>query len=213
MNNIKVNLKDLIKDAHLWEYKDIGDTENDTREKKPKLFFTKIQWFFVVVSILSISITAKGFSADFAGYIISGLSLFVGVLFSFILTLFDKFKNIDFSIYKKEISEDKHIVGVKLKRFFKKTTILTLYSAILSIICILLLATILLIPEINEKISYCEIIENFNEVSICTLIKTFGITIFRCSLMYFLLNFILITVYIISSFYDYMISEINKIKL
>jgi hypothetical protein len=213
MNSIKINLFDLIKDAHLWEYKDIGDTEEETKKKKPKLFFTKIQCFFVLVSIVSIFFTAKGFSADFAGYIISGLSLFVGVLFSFILTLFDKFKNIDFSEYKKEKNEEKYIIGVKLKRFFKKTTILTLYSAILSIICIILLAITLIVPKLNIEISYCFLIENIKNIPLYTLIKIFSITLYRCCLVYFLLDFILITVYIISSFYDYIISEINKIKL
>jgi len=213
MNSFKVNLFDLIRDAYLWEYKDIGDTEEDIKKKKPRMFFTKIQWFFVLLSIVSIIFTAKGFSPDFAGYIISGLSLFVGVLFSFVLTLFDKFKNIDFSEYKKEKSEEKYIIGVKLKRFFKKTTILTLYSAILSIVCIILLAITLIMPKINIEISYCSLIENITNTPLYTLTKIFCITLYRGCLVYFLLNFILITVYIISSFYDYMISEINKIKL
>lgn len=211
--NFKVNLFHLIKAAHLWEYADISDIKEDIKKKKPILFFTKIQWFFILVSIVSIFFTAKGFSDNFAGYIISGLSLFVGVLFSFVLTLFDKFKSIDFSEYKKEISEDKNRNGIKLKNFFKKITVLTLYSAILSIVCIVLLAIILVMPKINIEISYCYLIENIKNAHCYILIKIFCITLYRCCLIYFLLDFILITVYIIASFYDYIISEINKIKL
>jgi hypothetical protein len=210
--NFKFNLCDLIKDAHLWQYADISDTKEDVEKKKPILFFTKMQWFFILVSIGSIFFTSKGFSDSFAGYIISGLSLFVGVLFSFTLTLFDKFKSIDFSEYKKEISEEKNINGIKLKNFFKKITVLTLYSAILSTACIILLAIVLIIPEINIEISYCSLFGNI-KIHFCTLMKVFFITLYRCCLVYFLLDFVLITVYIISSFYDYIISEINKVKL
>jgi hypothetical protein len=118
--NFKTNLLDLIKDAYLWEYADISDIKEDISNKKPKLFFTKIQWFFILISIATCYFIPKGFDNDFAGYIISGLSLFIGILFTFVMTLYDKFKSIDFSLYKKEINEEKNKQGIRLKNFFKK---------------------------------------------------------------------------------------------
>jgi hypothetical protein len=211
--NFKTNLLDLVKDAYLWEYADISDTKEDISNKKPKLFFTKIQWFFTLVSIATCYFIPAGFDNDFAGYIISGLSLFIGILFTFVLTLYDKFKSIDFSEYKKEINEEKNKQGIRVKNFFKKITVLTLYSAVLSIVCVILLAITLIFPQINMEISYISVFESIKDIHFCTLIKIFFVTIYRCALIYLLLDFILITVYIISSFYDYIISEINKIKL
>ncbi|KAA6302657.1 MAG: hypothetical protein EZS26_001164 [Candidatus Ordinivivax streblomastigis] len=211
--NFKINLSDLIKDAYLWEYADISDTEDDIGKKRPRLFFTKIQWIFILVSIIGTYFISKGFDNDFAGYIISGLSLFTGILFTFVLTLYDKFKSVDFSEYKKEKNEEKNKHGIRLKNFFKKVTVLTLYSAVLSIVCVFLLAITLMVPKINIEISYELLFENIKCIHYYTLIKAFFVTIYRGCLLYFLLDFVLITVYIISSFYDYIISEINKIKL
>jgi hypothetical protein len=172
-----------------------------------------MQWFFILVSIATCYFIPKGFDNDFAGYIISGLSLFTGILFTFVLTLYDKFKNVDFSVYKKETNEEKNKQGIRLKNFFKKITVLTLYSAVLSIACVILLAVTLIFPQINMEISYISGFENIKDIHFCTLIRVFFVTMYRCILIYLLLDFILITVYIIASFYDYIISEINKIKL
>jgi hypothetical protein len=68
-------------------------------------------------------------------------------------------------------------------------------------------------PQINMEISYFSVFENIKDIHSYALIKIFFVTIYRCVLIYLLLDFILITVYIIASFYDYIISEINKIKL
>ena len=211
--NFRTNLIDLIKDAYLWQYAGISDTKGDAERKKPRLFFTKTQWFFILTSIVGVHFIPKGFSNDFAGYTISGLFLFVGILFTFVLTLYDKFRNIDFSEYNNEINEEKNKEGIRLKNFFKKITTLTLYSAVLSIVCVLLLAVTLIFPQMNVEIQYGLIFESIKRGQICVLAKHIPLVIYRCFLVYFLLNFALITVYIISSFYDYIISEINKIKL
>ena len=89
---IKSNLKDLIKDAHFWQWKNING-----EGKKPKLFFTNIQFFFILISTACIYFIPTGFNADFAGYIITALSLLIGISFNFILTLFNKFSNTKFA--------------------------------------------------------------------------------------------------------------------
>ena len=203
------NLKDLIKDAHYWQYADIGDTKDKIKKKKPMFYFLKIQWFFIIIAVIYVYFISVGFNDYFAGYIITALSLLIGLSFNFILTLFNKFSNIDFEKYKEEISIEKNVEGKKLKNFFRKTSILTQYSALLGILCIILLSMTLILPEANANIELKYLLENIRNICFIEI----GIVLHSCLIIYFLLDFLLITVYVITAFYDYFISEINKVKL
>lgn len=208
------NLKDLIKDAYLYQYADIADTKEQIEEKKPMAFFTKIQWIVISFAILVNILVVSGYNTDFCGCVISGLSLFVGIFFAFIVALYDKFNAIDFSQYHISVSEDKCNKGVRLKNYFKKTTVLSLYLILLSIVCILLLSCTLLFDTfLNRNVNPLEIIMDIRINSVWCSVKALGIFIYRSVVFYFLSDFVLITIYLTSSIYDFIISEYNKVKL
>lgn len=208
------NIIDLIKDAHEYQYADIADTKEQKEAKKPKVFFTKIQWIILVSSVAVNIILYNGYNKDFCGYVISGLSLFVGIFFTFIIALYDKFNNIDFPQFHISVSEDKCKIGIRLKNYFKKTTVLSLYLIILSIICILLLSCTLLFDSFfNQDLNILEILKNIQEKSIWYFVKVLGIFIYRSVVFYFLIDFVLLSVYLTSSIYDFIISEYDKVKL
>lgn len=167
----------------------------------------------VVVSIT----TVDGFGKDFAGYVVSALSLFAGLFFSFILMLIDKFQKIDFSPYKKDVNAQLMPIGVRLKNYYKKATTLSFYIIVLALLCILLLsASLLSIPfheicQLVEKIisaSYIDVWKIIWEIS-SFIVKS----IYRGVSIYFLLDFLWITLYLLSSFFDYVGSEYDKVKL
>ena len=167
----------------------------------------------VVVSIT----TVDGFGKDFAGYVLSALSLFAGLFFSFILMLIDKFQKIDFSPYKKDVNAQLMPIGVRLKNYYKKATTLSFYIIVLALLCILLLsASLLSIPfheicQLVEKIisaSYIDVWKTIWEIS-SSIVKS----IYRGVSIYFLLDFLWITLYLLSSFFDYVGSEYDKVKL
>ena len=81
------NLIDLIKTAHQWEYTEINDTKESLKKKKPILFFTKVQVILIVIAMALSIICKSGINAEFAGYIISALSLFVGLLFTLVVSI------------------------------------------------------------------------------------------------------------------------------
>lgn len=207
------NLIDLLNDAHKWEYTEINDNKEKSQKKKPKLFFTRVQWLLVLISIVCTLLCPNGLSTDFAGYIISGMSLFVGLLFTLVVTLFDKFKDTDFDKYKKANNLDIYPLGVRLKNFFKKSIILTLYTSIIAGVCILMLAILLMSDKMNTPIDVFYAIQYYTDYGIMFCIKAALLLAYRISLFYLLLDFVYITKQIISSFYDYMVSEIDKIHL
>lgn len=210
--NIKQNLRDLIKDAYFFQYAGIADKNEELEKKKPCLFFSKMQWLFILFSIgLNLFLT-NGFSEDFTGYIISGLSLFVGLFFTFVIMIFDKFQCIDFSKYHYSYNKDNYPIGVRLKNYFKKVTVLSLYVIIISILLIILLSLTLLFTEwLNMPTNLIDFFDNIKlEAKVFHKIIVLA---YRMIVFYFLFDFILITLYLVSSIYDFIISEYNKVKL
>lgn len=213
LKNFDRNLFDLVSEAHKWEYTEINDNRERSSAKKPKCYFTMGQWILLTLSVLIVVLRPNGISFDFAGYIISGLSLFVGLLFTIVVSLFDKFKNIDFSKYNMNVNADFYTTGVRLKNYFKKTIILTLYTAILAIVCILMLSITLLFEKMGTNMDFIEIGKNICMYEWHFIVLSGLLFVYRVTLFYFLLNFIYITKQLVSSFFDYMISEIDNVKL
>ena len=210
-------LKSLVSDAHLFQYAEVNSTTPNIEKNKPRYYFTKIQWGILMISVVVSITTVDGFGKDFAGYVVSALSLFAGLFFSFILMLIDKFQKIDFSPYKKDVNAQLMPIGVRLKNYYKKATTLSFYIIVLALLCILLLsASLLSIPfheicQLVEKIistSYIDVWKTIWEISSFIVKSTYrGVSI------YFLLDFLWITLYLLSSFFDYVGSEYDKVKL
>ena len=213
LRNFDQNFFDLLKEAHAWEYSQINDNKERQAERKPKLYFTPAQWLLIALAAVCVVLCPKGIDANFAGYIISGLSLFAGILFSLAVSLFDKFNNVNFTQYRESVNADLYPLGARLKNYFKKSIILTLYTAILAIGCILMLALIYMFYGLQKSIDIVSIVKNWCQYDWRFILKAGFISVFRLVLLYMLLNFIYITKQMITSFYDYMVSEINKIKL
>ena len=70
------------------------------------------------------------------------------------------------------------------------------------------------IPEIERKAKRsASAVQYYNDYGIMFCIKAIFLLVYRSVLFYLLLNFIYITKQMITSFYDYMVSEIDKIHL
>ena len=215
--SFRESLKSLVSDAHLFQYAEVNSTTSNIEKNKPRYYFTKIQWGILMISVVVSITTVDGFGKDFAGYVVSALSLFAGLFFSFILMLIDKFQKIDFSPYKKDVNAQLMPIGVRLKNYYKKATTLSFYIIVLALLCILLLsASLLSIPfheicQFVEKIisaSYIDVWKTIWEIS-SFIVKS----IYRGVSIYFLLDFLWITLYLLSSFFDYVGSEYDKVKL
>lgn len=210
-------LKRLVYDAHIFQYAEVNSSTSSIERNKPRYYFTKIQWGLLIISIVIAITTRNGFGKEFAGYVVSALSLFAGLFFSFILMLIDKFQKIDFSPYKKDANAQLMPIGIRLKNYYKKATTLSFYIIVLALLCILLLSASLIEVPFNEiyqflakciPISYIDIWETLWRIA-SFIVKS----IYRGVSIYFLLDFLWITLYLLSSFFDYVGSEYDKVKL
>ena len=214
LKSVKVYLFELISDAHYWQYTDINGIG-----KKPRLYFSSFQIIFLVLSIsLSLSMD-KNFNKDFVGYLMATLSIFIGMFLTIIISMFDKFQNINFPTSEKDrelMSHDEENSLVQIKNFFKKFTALTFYSIIISILCILFLC----LSFINQEVRHCIFdytficnIEELTKDSILIFFTLLGFFIYRLLTIYFLFNFFLMIIYSITSFHRYTKINYDKIKI
>ena len=210
-------LKSLVSDAHLFQYAEVNSTTSNIEKNKPRYYFTKIQWGILMISVVVSITTVDGFGKDFAGYVVSALSLFAGLFFSFILMLIDKFQKIDFSPYKKDVNAQLMPIGVRLKNYYKKATTLSFYIIVLALLCILLLSESLLSIPFHEICQFVEKIISASYIDVWKIIweiSSFIVkSIYRGVSIYFLLDFLWITLYLLSSFFDYIGSEYDEVKL
>lgn len=208
--NFKEQLQALLNEAHKYQYADISDTSEEVKQKKPKWYFTRIQWGLIAFSVLIALLMQRCFDKDFAGYVVSGLSLFAGLFFSFILMLLDKFQKIDFEPFKKDNNAELMPFGVRLKNYYKKATALSFYIIILSMVSICLLSLSLF----NIKIGISSAPLGGSFIGVLLLLgKSLLTFLYKATTIYFLLDFLWITLYLVTSFYDYIFSEYDKIKL
>jgi len=208
--NFKDQLLALLKEAHKYQYVDISDTQEKEKQKKPRWYFTRVQWGLIILSALIALLTQGSFDEDFAGYIVSGLSLFAGLFFSFILILLDNFQKIDFEPFKKENNARLMPLGVRLKNYYKKATALSFYIILLSMLCICLLSLSLFDIKIGITSTFLGDSCMGKNLLWGTSLLAF---LYKTTTIYFLLDFLWITLYLITSFHDYISSEYDKVKL
>ena len=206
---LKHYLNKLINEAHEWQNTDINGNLIPCR-----WFFLPIQWIFIFLSILiTILIITEGLNKDFIGYIIAALSIFIGLFVSIILSLNDRFYPLLIESLNRKLTDKEKINLIRKKNYIKQFTSLTTYSILLAILCIILLSLSLVIGSFRIHISLNTLTESFEIHKYYIFCKYLLIIVYRIIVLYFLFDFILITVYAITSMYNYIIVEYDKIEI
>lgn len=205
--SIKYYLSILITDGHLWQRKDLNGYE-----KRYYLFFSPIQLLILTFSVLCSILMYDGFDKDFISYIVTSLSIFVGLFFSIIISVFDKFSQT--TLDSKIVTETERIVSIQRKLFAKQFTALISYAILLSLICIVLLSLSLFTKYFNCDIkAYYKLIsiEKIRFIEMTQLLfKPFVTIIYRSTIIYFLLDFLLMVIYGLSSIYSFITLQYDK---
>ena len=200
----KEYVKRLLKDGRKWQYTDIWE-----REKKPKVYFTRIQWYIITISACVAPFLLKGFPETFVNYVMTALSIFIGLFLTLILSAFDKFKALP-EIERPTYEEQDYLKT--RKNFFKQFTSLTAYAIVLSLLCIVLLGLVSLSSLFNDSLLNHPF-SSPNKETVLRFLIVFGQTIYNGVILYFLLDFLVIVLYAVTSIHAYMQVEFDeKIK-
>jgi hypothetical protein len=209
--NIFTYIKNLVCDAFKWQKVGIGQKQDEIDKIKTHWYsFSKMQIVFIVLSILYITFKNNGFSFDLIGYILAMFSIFVGLLLSLLISMFDKFNDTDFSSKNSGIVVEAYTK--KLKNYFIQFNTLTTYSILLALLNIILLSFYYIFDFLNESISIKFLVINVKE-NICFewyYIKHVIILIHRMITIYFFLDFFYLLIYSLTSIYSFINKEYKK---
>jgi len=196
----------LIKGGQEWQHITING-----QDKKPKLYFSNVQWVILFLSTIILFKLTKGISKDILGYVISAFSITITLFMSLLVSIFDKFEKTNFETEKKTESE---IIRLKQKKnFFKRFISITSYLVILSILIIVLSSMTYIFNFLSLELKFDSLTFNWNEINILLTIKNCIIILYRITMNYFLINYLFLTLFVTGSAYEYYISELNLRKI
>lgn len=200
---LKIYISSLVKEGHRWQYTDlVGRTD------KPRFYFSRVQWFIILlIAISSPMILSKGLNKDFVQYSIAALSIFIGLFLSLVLTTFDKFKQLKLPVMP--TAEDKRYFATR-RMFFKQFTALTTYAILISLLCIVLLGSVALTETLTSDSIFRHARVAFSRQSFLLFLRLFAVSIFNMTLMYFLIDFLILVLYALGSIHTFMLHEYNK---
>ncbi|MDV4129853.1 hypothetical protein CMT25_06825 [Elizabethkingia anophelis] len=207
--SVKRILQPLIRGGQEWQFIDLTG-----KEEKPRFYFSDIQWVLIIISILSLAKLPCGLSQDMIGYIMSGFSISVSLFMSLLVSIFDKFEGTD--LKTKNLLEEEITRLKQKKNFFKKFISITSYLVVMSIFIILLCSLNFIFDltmKVDYKITLTEFARSYQDFDLSRTLSTIIVVIYRVALNYFLLNYLLMTLFVTSSAYEYYISEINRRKV
>jgi len=206
LKNVSKLLRPLIRGGHAWQHITINGAEN-----KPYFFFTNTQWFLLLLSCIVLFRLTKGISEEIIGYVMGAFSISVSLFMSLLISIFDKFENTRFE--NEEKTEDEIIHLTQKKNFFKRFISITSYLVVLSILVIVLCSFTYLF-NLSVRIVLPEtLISDWKQIDWVLTIKNTILVTYRVTLNYFLLNYLLLTLFITGSAYDYYISEMERRKI
>lgn len=205
---LRKNILELISFGHKYQYFIINESEEDNKKNKPFLFFSKYQFVILLISLFIVLFNRSKFSEDLSGYIISALSLFIGLFFAFIFTLFDKYKSKYTPEFINKCTDEQLTINKININFYKKVSYLTLYAILIAILTIILFSFNLIFDFKYPKLELLDIVNTYNCLYEYNYHwKLIGISIYQFISFYFLFDFLLLTLYILGAVFEYLKGE------
>lgn len=190
-----------------WQYKDINNKGNP-----PKFYFTLFQKIAIALGIgfVFYSRNKTAFDNNFINYLITSFSIFIGLFVSILIMFFDKL-----SVLKKpDNNENEKAIYNQNRNFFYQFTYLTTYNIFIAVLLIALLILPLLfegfsLPLLDFYEHICFLIYNKESYFLNTL-KLFIYALHKFLVIYFILDFLVLTIYSISSFTKHSITSFER---
>lgn len=130
-----------------------------------------------------------------------------GLFLALIVIVYDKFKEIVFDAE----TDDNKIKQLKSWNYLRQFNALTLYAIFIALIVILILIGSLLYGH-SIDLSEISIATSFNKIDFCLSIKVIITILLRIFTIYFLFDFFILTVYAVSSLFQFINNEMLSIK-
>lgn len=183
----------LISEGHKWQYQNVTGTN-----KRPKLYFTVLQWIAILLAFIFVLTNNKGLSTDTIDTLLNSLSIMTGLFLALIVVVYDKFKELRFEAN----SDREKIDRLKSWNYLQQFNALASYAIFISLIVISILIGSLLYGE-QVDFSDAHIVTSIEDINICLSVKIMFVCMARFSVIYFLLDFFILTIYAVTSLFQF----------
>jgi len=204
----KFFLGKILREGRRLQKVDITGKRTTTRR------WSHTQLISFVLAIALCLLLPTGINDNFAEYAIAFLGIFVGLFTSILISLYEKGQQL-YVNYKQKSNLEKARISM-LRNYLMQFTGLTAYSIILALLAVALLLGVLLFPDQRLNIwTYRPITswQALNWRTIGNFIRVIAAAGFRIGLFCLLLNFFSVTLFALSSYFSFLLSEYKKIGL
>lgn len=203
---IVLYLSDLIHAGHKWQRQNIIGTNSE------RAF--KLSVFQIVACLLAgwfVYKNPSGVSDTVIDYLLSSLSIITGFFFAVILLSYDQFNKI--KVPDREATVNEKIKALKSINFLKKYNALSCYAILLAIIVIFMLIGTLLFGQKTDIVEDFEVASSLKDVALFPTLCFYALVVWRFLMIYFLLDFLIITIYAICSLFQFLNLQMIDLKL
>ncbi len=182
----------LISEGHKWQYQNATCTN-----KPPKFYFTFLQWIAILLAFIFTITNNAGLSNDAIDTLLNSLSIMTGLFLALIVVVYDKFKELRFDVN----SDSEKINRLKSWNYLQQFNALASYAIFISLIVISILMGALLY---GQQIDFSDvyITMSIEDVNVNLTIKMTLVYIVRFCVVYFLLDFFILTIYAVTSLFQ-----------
>lgn len=191
-----ISLRELIHIGQKWQQLKIVGA-SDVKGYK----FSFLQILGLLMAGLYVYRNPEGVSDTEIDFLLSSLSIITGFFFAVIFLGFDQFDKI--VVPTAESSQELKIKTLKSMNFLKKYNALSCYAILLSVtVIIMLVVTLLYGDKINISENY-RVAQSYSEIEWKITLKYWALIAWRFSMIYFLFDFFIMTVYAICSLFQF----------
>ncbi len=190
----------LIDNGHKWQYQNLNGSG-----APPTFWFSPLQIVAFLIAITFLFVQPDGLlHENIIDYVLSSLSILTGIYLSLVVFIYDRYKALRFN----EMNDTKMI---RTWNFYSQLYSLTSYSILIAILVIVILISALLFGEKTNLFNY-EFTSHITIASFALFLKMSLIVLIRVSFIYFLFDFFILCLYIVSGIFQFVSSDMNEAK-
>lgn len=177
---IKKNIGLILSESYRWRNRNLIESAGFI---EPKLSWTNFIKYNILIFAISTPLSFviyEFINEDFAGYVISSLSIFVGLFTSVLILIFDKYLSMK-KIYEETVNPSSNITASqkKIRNFSMQFVFISLESLLIAVTLIALLLLPLLFKDRYLENVFSYFFVNFEDWTISN-ITTFFVNILSC---------------------------------
>lgn len=191
-------LRELIREGHKWQRQNVVGAASDKSFRLSifQIIGCFLAGWFVYKNPTGVSDTAIDF-------LLSSLSIVTGFFFAVILLSYDQFRKID--IPEEEADDETRLKTLKSINFLKQYNALSCYAILLALtVIIMLIGTLLFGKGISLRDEFFSIAMSFKDINWLATARFYALLLWRFLVIYFLLDFFIITVYAVCSLFKFL---------